>query len=58
MSMVCTDNNVATGVACALEGIMCEMLDGGTKSPLNLVGLAAAGADGTNKGRLTVDGDK
>ena len=30
----------------------------GRKSPLNLVGLAAAGADGTNKGSLTVDGDK
>lgn len=33
------------------------MDDGRTKSPLNLVGLAAAGEDGMNKGRLTVDGE-
>ncbi len=30
---------------------------GRTKSALNLVGLAAAGGDGMNKGGLTVDGE-
>ena len=47
-------------VCCGTEGRLIAgrvNADGGTKSPLNLVGLAAAGADGTNKGRLTVDGE-
>lgn len=57
--MVCA-YNIYAGVLWDEAGLYLlssDKLRAERKSPLNLVGLAAAGGDGMNKGSLTVDGE-